>query len=69
MRCKMKLTENYRDMRKHIVITNELHDLIVRTISVYKQKTHQNITGGQVVEKLLNGDTFITDIYNSIKSR
>ena len=69
MRYKMKLTEKYRDMRKHIIITNELHDLIIRTISVYKQKTQQNITGGQVVEKLLNGDTFITDIYNSIKTR
>lgn len=62
----MKLTENYRDTRKHVVITNELHDLIAQIISLYKQRTHQNITGGQVIERLLNKDTFITRLLEEV---
>lgn len=62
----MKLTENYRDTRKHVVITNELHDLITQIISLYKQRTHQNITGGQVIERLLNNDTFITRLFEEV---
>ena len=60
----MKLTENYRDTRKHVVITNELHDLIAQIISLYKQRTHQNITGGQVIERLVNRDREIVDLFN-----
>lgn len=59
----MKLTENYRDTRKHVVITNELHDLIAKIISLYKQRTHQNITGGQVIERLVNRDQEIVDLF------
>ena len=62
----MKLTENYRDTRKHVVITNELHDLIAKIISLYKKRTHQNITGGQVIERLLNNDTFITRLFEEV---
>lgn len=62
----MKLTENYRDTRKHVVITNELHDLITQIISLYKQRTHQNITGGQVIERLVNRDQEIVDLFNGV---
>ena len=63
----MKLTENYRDTRKHIVVTTKLHDMITRIIGLYKQRTHQNITGGQVIERLVNRDQGIVDLFNEVR--
>lgn len=63
---KKTLTETYSDTRKHVVITNELHGLITQIISLYKQRTHQNITGGQVIERLLNNDIYILRLFKEV---
>lgn len=63
---KRKLTSNYRTTRKHIVITDITHQLILRVIDLYKHRTHLNITGGQVIERLVNRDKEIMDLFNEV---
>ena len=63
---KRKLTNDYRATRKHIVITDITHELIIRVIDLYKYRTHLNITGGQVIERLVNRDKEIVDLFNEV---